>query len=63
MVTHVLSRLTTVRIEPTGKEVSLHSVEQETLGYQRNDKIWGIGAHVNKVQGLRRSKKDTVTAT
>lgn len=45
------------------REASPHSVEQETLGYRKKDRIWEIGAHVNKVQGLRRSEKDIVAAT
>lgn len=61
-VTYVLSRLKTIWIEPRVRKVSIHSVEQGILGYQRKDNIWGPGAHVHKVQGLK-SKKDLMTVT
>lgn len=37
-----------VRIESTGGEVSVHSVEQEALGHEGKDKPWGLGAHSTK---------------
>lgn len=56
VVTLVLSRATTVRIELAVREVSIHSAEQEALGYQGKDKMWELVVHVNKAQGLWRSK-------
>lgn len=62
VITYVLSRLKTISIEPRVRKVSIHSMEQGILGYQRKDNIWGPGAHVHKLQGLK-SKKDIMTVT
>ena len=40
----------------TAREVSLHSAEQQMLGYQGKAKSWGRRACVRQSQGLTRSR-------